>query len=194
MPRRARPSRSLGLTLVELLAACVVLALAATLTLGAASGLRGPHERVAAGAAIKDALRRARVAARGDVWDGRAVEARFGERIEIAPGPDDEEFDNANVQQNEGRLDAIRIALPTGWTASIVWISESRIRTPRASGIDPSMTLVFDASGRCADAGVLARSNRGDLALVDLLGLSGQTTLFVGDGAAETLRMKGITP
>lgn len=163
-PRAARPNLRTGLTLVELLAALSVLALAASLSIGALSGVRGAHGRLAAASAAEDALRRARLLARGEGSDV-LVEVREGAIVaRVAHGPD--------RVDDRGALDAARVPLPAGWTASVV---------------GAPAPLAFDASGRCADALLALRARRGgreDLAAVEVLGLSGQTRRYLGEDAA----------
>lgn len=178
--RHPRPRRPRALTLIETLAVCVVLALAATLSIGTASTLRGPHERHEAASAARDALRRARVAAQSPVFGGGA-EVAFGGSIMIgAIGADP----SRNALDDSRSLDAIVVALPVGWTCGLVDVDRREV----AGGA----TLRFDGSGRCADAWVALRSRRGDMALVEVLGLSGQTRVALGEAAADALRELGI--
>lgn len=173
---RSRP----GLTLIETLAVCVVLALAATLSIGTASTLRGPQERHEAASAARDALRRARLAAQGPVFGGGA-EIAFGESITIRASGADPSLDAIGDTRS---LDIIAVALPVGWTCGLVDADRREIT--------PGAILRFDGSGRCADAWVVLRSRRGDLALVEVLGISGQTRVALGEPAAEALRQLGI--
>lgn len=185
------------MTLIELLAACVILALAATLSIGAASGLRGSQERIAAANAVETALRRARSVASSEVWGGRDVEIAFGERIEIRPRAD--AFADRGKDRSRA-LDSIRLEMPKGWTAALVNQNELRADGAGAgagtggTGGGGGATLSFNTAGACVDATVLCRSARGDVAVVEVLGISGQTTTRFGEDAVEHLRQRGVTP
>lgn len=192
MTRPPDPSRGAagrGFTLVEMLAVCATLALATTLTLGAASSVRGAHERSAAAAAVKDALRRARTAARSEVFgSGGGARLAFGAALTIGPrddAPAGTVPGSTNTRAGTGTLDAARVALPRGWTAALVRVGDGALRE------GPDATLVFDESGRSEDAAVVARSDRGDVALVETLGISGQTEVFLGETAVNALRAAG---
>ena len=186
---RREQVRGRGLTLIELLAACVILALAATLSIGAARELRGSQDRLAAAHAVESALRRARSVAASDVWGGRDVEVAFGERIEIRLRAD------ALTDRSEDRsrtLDAIRVEVPKGWTAAL--IEHGGLPADGSGGGGGGATLSFTPGGACVDATVLCRSQRGDVAVVEVLGISGQTTTSFGEDAIEHLRKRGAAP
>lgn len=134
-----------ALTLIEMLAVLVVLALAATLTLGFA-GSRGAMTRRAAESALLEALASARAIAaqRG------GAEVRFGDSMVVRSA-----FDDASTREGWASR---AIPLPRGWNAQL-------------DGMDAALWV--DPLGCSSDARIVLRGP-GDQSVLQLQGLSGR--------------------
>jgi type II secretory pathway pseudopilin PulG len=135
------------LTLLEIVAALVILALAAAATMGAASTLGRGHQQLAAIAAVESMIGRARLIAvnAGGAW------IELGAAVVVEPA--DESMPHAVG------------ALPRGWSARLV---------PEPGGGPAEDGLELDAWGRSADAVIELSGPRGAAVRLRLLGLSGQ--------------------
>lgn len=153
------------MTLVEVVAVVVVLAIATMTMLAASRPFSETHQRRAAVGAMRESLDRARLlaASDGDGADLRCAPSAMVASARVRPLPE------------------IRTPLPSGWSAAL------RIEAPYARRVDAhdrSDVLNIDAAGCSPDAEIVLRSPTASVWLT-LLGLSGELhEQAAGDGAA----------
>lgn len=153
-----------ALTLIETLAALVILSAAAAATIGVAGPMSATQRRLGAAETVRVALDRCRLVAQS----AGGAELAFGTELlgRAARGPSD---------QAPG-LRETRSALPMGWSAALV-------RPAREGQAPGAGALRFGASGLCADATIFLTGPQGASIRLELLGISGQ--VFEVDPGAE---------
>ena len=143
MTRAVQQQRG-GLSLVELLAALLILVLVTGVATAGLAGTSASHGRLAAGDALRIVIARAQMAARVD----GSAELQFA-----SSGP--MLISGSGIKRWTPRL-------PLGWSASMLADDESR------------SALVFDALGCAKDAVITMTHDRGERMRFELRGLSGQ--------------------
>jgi len=150
-----------AMTMIELLAALVILSLAASVSIGVAGPLSEGQRRAAAIDAVNRALSRARLLA----------ETHGGAQLTI----DDHGFTARAAQGGSETLARdVRVTLPVGF--------DGHFETDGAT----TDSLRFDARGRCEDAIVILQRGGHTAVRIELLGISGQTRVLAA--AAEDAR------
>lgn len=161
----SRPTRYRGgFTLIELLAVLIVLAGAATLSVGALGRTYGAHAERLAVSTVTGALERTRLLAEG----------RGGAELHLGPtlvaAPRDTGIEPARI----------RFTLPRGWSAGL------------ADSIDQDATpsvIRFDADGACGDVDIVVHGPHEQTRTLRVLGLSGQVIeLTTAPGEGSRLR------
>lgn len=149
-----------AMTLLELLLALTILGATAGLCVGLIGPMSADQRRSRAESALRDAVARAGLLARRC----GGAELRLGAALECV----------ARAGDDDGTI-ALRIGLPPGWSAHAL----------AADGDAGADAVPFDAHGCAPDARFALRGGRGEVVVMELLGLSGQVrALRDGEGAA----------
>ncbi len=160
----SRPTRYRdGFTLIELLAVLLVLAGAATLSVGALGRTSGAHAERLAVSVVTGALERTRLLAEGR----GGAELRLGPTLVATP--------------RDSGLEPARIGftLPRGWSAGLT----------DATDQDATPSVIrFDADGACADVEIMLKGPHERIRTLRVLGLSGQVINVPPTGEGSRLR------